>query len=102
MGILPRRLSLIKKRLAFSNSGLGHRWKEPARVELSQGMPIMAVSPSPSPDPLLQCKDRRTKLFTAAAFPDQTEILLENTSMFKNMPLNVLVSGASVRSNFRG
>lgn len=54
------------------------------------GMPILAVSPSP--DPL--------RLFTTAAFPDQAEKLLENTSMFKNMPLNIIVSGASVRSNF--
>lgn len=64
------------------------------------GMPILAVSLSPL---LTLCFSARrlTELFTAAAFPDQIEILLENTSMFKNMPLNTTVSGASVRSNFR-
>jgi len=33
-------------------------------------------------------QDGQTKLHTAAAFPDQIEILLENTSMFKNLPPN--------------
>lgn len=48
--------------------------------------------------PYASAQDRQTELFTAAAFPDQAEKLLENTSMFKNMPLNIIVSGAHVRS----
>lgn len=48
--------------------------------------------------PYASAQDRQTELFTVAAFPDQAEKLLENTSMFKNMPLNIIVSGAHVRS----
>lgn len=97
----PRRLSLIKNNWLSVIQAMGtdgrrlHEWSWVrnaihGHLSVSHSWPFDSV------------QDGQTKLFTAAAFLDQTQILLENTSMFKNRPLNVLVSGASVRSNFRG
>lgn len=97
MGMLPRRLGLIKNDWLSVIWALGTDGKEPARVELTQecqSRPSLLLTPCFS-------ASRETELFTAAAFPDQTKILLENASMFQNMPLNVLVFGAAVRSNIQ-